>query len=1200
MATASVSELSEAEKLDQMCDQILPVYDEVEADCSDLQDTLFNYVLNNITRDKTGRIISPLLWNPEVEDKLSNNYELATKILKSNLRKLQSKSPEVLRQYNEVICKQVRENIIERVDLESYLSESDGVSFLPHSAVIRENAETTKCRVVFLANLADRRSGGLSHNQVSFSGRNLNNSLLDSLLFLRFEKFLYIFDLVSAFLQIRIRESDTKKLLFLWYEDVENGNFNVVGYRFLRLGFGLRFSPNILLCALHFMLSKDASEDSMEIRELKKKLLFLTYMDNISYTSSSPSEVKSAYYESISIFKKYCFDLQKFATNCQDLQSEIDANHGTKTAENIKLFGLMYNRINDDLRTNVIKLNPLARTKRSIVSTVQEQFDLLGINLPFILPAKLFMHGLQSTMQLGWDQDIGDQLSSEWVKICSKVNCHVPVPIDRNMGERDSDYALVVCSDSSKLAMGLVVYLWDLKTDHVSFIYSKTRMIGKKLNLKSMPVKELCALSWGVETVVSVFKTLTNSMLPLKISKVIALADSTIALSWVKARAIHFDKIEKKAVLINNRVNGIVSTCQSVPVTFGHISGETNPADVVSRAKSHGKIASSCFYSGPNLKILKEETDSFVVSTRSGDAFVGATTLSFDEPLLELDKHSSFKRSARVMEYVFSFVQIYKDKLAAKFPNRFSHLRAKSSMYVMASRYLIRKSQEKAYPDVFKFFHGNLQKSPSIVLQLNLTLDNYGILRVKSKFGRLDTGTWANKPVLLPKSCHLTRALIRDFHAILRHGQALKILNALRSHFYVPSAYSLVKGIIKRCVFCRQLHGRTIPVNVNDYRSFRSGPGKRPFSTIMMDFTGAYSIKDENSDVKKYYVLLITCMFTRNVRLYVCPSLDTASFLHAMQMHIFEFGVPELIISDNQPSFNTGYKVIKSCLSAPEIIEFLKDKNIKELSYDPYPANSPNLGGAVESLVGQIKNILYASVGKSLLDLSKFQLLVAEAQILVNKRPIGQKEVLTSNETANLDQCVITPEMLVKGYEVPSMNVLPSLSDEETIDISWTPGNPDDITTYFNSFSKNRNKLYELYEGEFLRNLERQATNKPSRYKRSNQPEIHEGDLVAIKTPLLKPFSYPRALITSIERNNLGEINALSLRKANKEVIRRHPSDVILLQSFSDATDSKGPAIGGTSLESDPPSGGDSSRPKREAKRRCLRRNKELAESGLV
>ena len=642
-------------------------------------------------------------------------------------------------------------------------------------------------------------------------------------------------------------------------------------------------------------------------------------------------------------------------------------------------------------------------------------------------------------------------------------------------------------------------------------------------------------------------------------------------------------------------MNGIVSVCQSVPVTFGHISGERNPADVVSRATSHGKISSSCFYSGPNLNTLKDEADSFVVSTRSSDAFVGVAIRKFDEPLIALDKHSSFKRSAKVMQYVFAFIQIYKDRLAKKFPEKFGHLRSKSSMYVLASRYLIRKSQEKAFPDVFRFFNGNLQKSPAIVLQLNLILDEYGILRVRSKFGRLENGTWASEPVLLPKSCHLTRALIRDFHAILRHAQALKILTSLRSHFYVPSAYSVVKGIIKRCVFCRQLNGRTIPVNVNDYRSFRSGPGKRPYSTIMMDFTGAYSIKVDDY-VRKYYVLLVTCMFTRNVRLYVCPSLDTASFLHAMQLHIFDFGIPELIISDNQPSFDKGYKMIKSCLTDPEIVQFLKDKNIRELSYDPYPANSPNLGGAVESLVGQIKRVLYASVGKSLLELDKFQLLVAEAQALVNKRPVGQKEVLTSND---IDQCIITPEMLVKGYEIPSMNVLPSLSDNETDDESWSPGTPDDLINYFHSFSKNRNKLYDLYEGEFLRNLERQATNKPSRYKRSNQPEIHEGDLVAIKTPLIKPFSYPRAIITSIERNNLGEINALSLRKANKEIIRRHPSDVILLQSFWDAKDSKDLASEGKSLESDPPEG-PSSRPVRKAKRRCLQANKELADSGLV
>ena len=488
--------------------------------------------MNNMSRDETGRLISPLLWNPEVENLLANNYDLARKILNSNLKKLKAKS-DVLTQYDDVIRKQLDENIIERVNLNEYLNSNEGVSFLPHTAVIRENVDTTRCRVVFLANLADRRLGGLSHNQVSFSGRNLNNTLLDSILYLRFDKYLLVFDLCSAFLQIRIRESDTKKLLFLWFENVKKGNFNIVGYRFLRLGFGLKFSPNILLCALHYILIKNAQNDNPHLREMKKKLRFLTYMDNLGFTSSSPSEMEEAYTGSIDIFKEFGFQLQKFATNLEDLQSRIDSDHEVRTPSDIKLFGLIWNRLNDSFVTNEFKLNPSARTKRSIVSTVHEQYDLLGIVLPFIMPAKLFMHVLQSKEKLGWDQDLGDELCSEWTRICSKINNVVQPSIQKNIGNRSSEFALIICSDSSKLAMGLVVYLQDLQTGQRSFIFSKTRMIGKKLKLKSIPILELCALSWAIEVIVSLYEALTKSMYPLNILRVLSCSDSTIAIAWV-------------------------------------------------------------------------------------------------------------------------------------------------------------------------------------------------------------------------------------------------------------------------------------------------------------------------------------------------------------------------------------------------------------------------------------------------------------------------------------------------------------------------------------------------------------------------------------------------------------------------------------------------------------------------------------------
>ena len=83
----------------------------------------------------------------------------------------------------------------------------------------------------------------LSHNMAIQSGPNLNKKITSALLHLRFDEILLSFDLKKTFLQIKLENVDSNRLLFLWFRDIENNNFNMIGYRNLRLPFGLRASP---------------------------------------------------------------------------------------------------------------------------------------------------------------------------------------------------------------------------------------------------------------------------------------------------------------------------------------------------------------------------------------------------------------------------------------------------------------------------------------------------------------------------------------------------------------------------------------------------------------------------------------------------------------------------------------------------------------------------------------------------------------------------------------------------------------------------------------------------------------------------------------------------------------------------------------------------------------------------------------------
>ena len=87
---------------------------------------------------------------------LAKNFELSRKILNSTYAKLKQNPENKL--YDDVFSEQVNLGIIERIEnLNDFMAEHPECSFLPHMGVFKFSRETTKCRVVYLANLCQKK-----------------------------------------------------------------------------------------------------------------------------------------------------------------------------------------------------------------------------------------------------------------------------------------------------------------------------------------------------------------------------------------------------------------------------------------------------------------------------------------------------------------------------------------------------------------------------------------------------------------------------------------------------------------------------------------------------------------------------------------------------------------------------------------------------------------------------------------------------------------------------------------------------------------------------------------------------------------------------------------------------------------------------------------------------------------------------------
>ena len=105
---------------------------------------------------------------------------------------------------------------------------------MPHRAVIRESAASTKLRVVYDASVKSK--SGFSLNDYLKKGPPLQNKLWDILIRTRFRPVVICGDIEKAFLQIRIRENERDCLRFHWSEKI---NYDIIKtYRFTRLVFG--------------------------------------------------------------------------------------------------------------------------------------------------------------------------------------------------------------------------------------------------------------------------------------------------------------------------------------------------------------------------------------------------------------------------------------------------------------------------------------------------------------------------------------------------------------------------------------------------------------------------------------------------------------------------------------------------------------------------------------------------------------------------------------------------------------------------------------------------------------------------------------------------------------------------------------------------------------------------------------------------
>ena len=636
-----------------------------------------------------------------------------------------------------------------------------------------------------------------------------------------------------------------------------------------------------------------------------------------------------------------------------------------------------------------------------------------------------------------------------------------------------------------------------------------------------------------------------------------------------------------------NRLNHILKLCQTFPITFRFVPGFENPADYTTRPVSYNLLIKSNYLTGPDFLKLSENgtsddrfeilvpskcmksnnnTSSDVQDNNSSDKIAcGLTNVDSPDPVIDLENFSTFHGAVQIMKYVFRFINKIKLKLKLKNKLKYAHIEANESenCHDKAFNYLVRFDQLKHFPEVFEYFQSKsrcVKDIPNIVSQLNLFIDSNGVIRIKSKYDR-KTNTKVSFPILLSKHSRLARLIIMDLHRKRAHAGCYTLLAELRKSFWITHYFSVVKRVIRECVACRRFNNRPLKLNQSPYREFRIDPSSIPFNSIFIDHLGPYFVKKEGKKTK-VWILIVTCLWSRAINLKICHDLSVKEFLRAFQLHTFEVGVPSLCLSDLGSQIVAGANVVTNFINDFETQNYFQEQGIKPLKFDHYYKGCHNLGSLVESCVKLSKRLIYGSIKNWVLDYFEFEFFICQTVHFINRRPVAFKDALRDSDPNAPEP--ITPEELVRGYPLTSLNLIPELQSDDDSDPEWHATDPPSVVkNNYEKLQSVRQRLKDLYHSEFQANLVHQAINEKDRYKPVVHKSLNVGDVVLLKEPLLKPHNFPMGIVKKITFNEGGEVTgAIILKGSTREEVKRHANSIIpllgnktennKLQDFSD------------------------------------------------
>ena len=313
------------------------------------------------------------------------------------------------------------------------------------------------------------------------------------------------------------------------------------------------------------------------------------------------------------------------------------------------------------------------------------------------------------------------------------------------------------------------------------------------------------------------------------------------------------------------------------------------------------------------------------------------------------------------------------------------------------------------------FVEENSAQKTKCLRKLNPFLNEGGMLCVGGRLVNAALTDSMKHQIILPKRHAVVSLIIRSCHASTNHGGKEFTLAKVREKYWIINARVAVRNELKNCYECRRQFARPGLQKMSDLPPERVTPGKPPFSYVGVDYFGPFLVKQGRSVVKRYGCLF-TCLTIRAVHIEIAHSLDTSSFINALQRFICRRNQPVMIRSDNGSNFVGAERELSTALqqwNQTRIAEFLRQREIVWKFNTP---TASHMGGVWERMIRSVRKVLASVVKEQPMTDEVLLTVMCEAEATVNSRPMtpvsddpNDLNPITPNHLLQLCDCPPTP-----------------------------------------------------------------------------------------------------------------------------------------------------------------------------------------------